>query len=209
LGALVGVAKCLLVMLIVIGVFGVVAWFNRVALFREAVDLWTVSDAVGPADAVAVLGGGLETRPVAAAEYYRKGIVQKVLLSNVRAPALSSDVLPSETELNRRVLISLGVPENAIELFGESLSSTYEEAAALRSWALRSHPRSLIVPTEYFSSRRVRWVLSRELADTGTQVQVPALDDPEYPRIEWWKNEKGFLVFQNEIIKFIYYRIKY
>jgi uncharacterized SAM-binding protein YcdF (DUF218 family) len=136
-------------------------------------------------------------------------LVQKVLLSNVHVSAGTSDIVPSETALDRSVLVKLGVPEEAIEVFGTDLSSTYEEAVALRAWSLRTHARSLIVPTEYFSSRRVRWIMVRELTSTGTQVQVPALDDPEYPRLEWWKNEKALIEFQNEVIKYIYYRVKY
>jgi hypothetical protein len=65
------------------------------------------------------------------------------------------------------------------------------------------------VPTEIFSSRRVRWVLNRELAGTGTQFEVPALEDPEYTSANWWKNEKGLVAFQNEVIKYVYYRIRY
>jgi len=202
-------AKCALMLLVVVSVISAVAWFDRRFFLRAAVDLWAVSDTVTPADVVAVLGGGLETRSFAAAEYYRRGLVKKVLLANVHVSAAASGIVPSETALNRSVLVKLGVPEEAIELFGTNLSSTYEEAVALRAWSLRTHARSLIVPTEYFASRRVRWVMERELTGTGTQVQVPALDDPEYPRTEWWKNDKGLLAFQNEVIKYIYYRVKY
>jgi len=207
--ACVWAAKCVMVLLVVVGVIIVFAWFDRRFVLRAAVDLWTVSDTVTPADAVAVLGGGLDTRPIAAAEYYKKGLVQKVLLSNVHVAKETSDVVPSETALNRSVLVKLGVPEEAIELFGTSLSSTYEEAVALRAWSLRSNARNLIVPTEYFSSRRVRWVMVHELTGTGTQIQVPALDDPEIPRTEWWKDDKGLVAFQHEVFKYIYYRIKY
>jgi hypothetical protein len=41
------------------------------------------------------------------------------------------------------------------------------------------------------------------------EVQVPALSDPEYSQSDWWKNEKAIVEFQNEIIKYVYYRIKY
>ena len=74
---------------------------------------------------------------------------------------------------------------------------------------MRTHARSVIVPTEEFSSRRVRWVVMRELAGTGIQVEVPALSDPEYNPSNWWKNEKGIVEFQNEVLKYAYYRLKY
>jgi len=193
--------------LLAFGGLGTAIWRYPTFFLREAVDLWTVSDEVGPADAVAVFGGGIETRPFAAAAYYKNGLVRKVLLSNVPISSTTAEILPSETDGNRKVLIKQGVPEDAIELFGVDLTSTYQETTALRAWALRNHARTVIVPTEYFSSRRVHWILNREFFGTGVSVLVPALDDPQYPRREWWKDPKAILNFQNEIIKYIYYRL--
>jgi hypothetical protein len=117
--------------------------------------------------------------------------------------------LPSHVELNRDVLIKLGVPENAIETFGTELSSTFEESMALRAWAERTHAMRIIVPTEVFSSRRVKWMLTRAMAGTATQVEVPALNSAEYTRDEWWRYEQGLIAFQNEVIKYFYYRVRY
>ncbi len=188
-------------------VFLLAIWLSRGVLFRIATDFWIVSntDTVSPADAVVVLGGGLRTRVVGAAEYYGRGAVQKILISNVRHG--KSETLAWETATTRSLLIELGVPSAAIELFGAALSSTYEEAVALREWALRTHAHRLIVPTEAFSSRRVRWVLERELAGTETQVQVPVLEHPAYSRSELSKN--AFTAFQLELMKYLYYRLRY
>ena len=101
------------------------------------------------------------------------------------------------------------IPEAAIETFGFGLKNTYEETIALREWAVRNHARSLIVPTEIFSTRRVRWILRHELSATVARVEVPALNDPLYESADWWKDEKGIVAFQNEIIKYLYYRLKY
>lgn len=117
--------------------------------------------------------------------------------------------MPSHVEINRRVLLRLGVPEEAIEAFGGASSSTAGEAAALRHWAERACVHSIIVPTEIFSSRRVRRVLEHAFAGSGIQVQVSALDAPEYTRADWWRHEQGFIVFPNDVINYIYYRFKY
>jgi uncharacterized SAM-binding protein YcdF (DUF218 family) len=189
---------------------GAAVWYGREALLRGAAQLWIVSDTIGDADAVVVLGGGMPTRPFAAAEYYRRGMVKKVLVSDARRDKTEMlGALPSHTALNRAVLLKLGVPEGAIETFGDELSNTYEEAVALREWAVKSHAGTIIVPTEIFPSRRIRWVLERELAGTVTKVEVPAWDEAEYTRSEWWRDERGVIAFQNEIIKYIYYRLKY
>jgi uncharacterized SAM-binding protein YcdF (DUF218 family) len=192
--------------------FGVVAlcasaWQHRVDLLTQAVDLWLVSDPVEPADAVAVLGGGLETRPFA--DYYRNGLVPKVLVSNNLPRAARAELFPSDPDVTQNLLVRLGVPETRIELVGTSLSNTFEEALALKDWALRNHAHRLIVPTEYFPSRRVHWIFQHEFAGTGIEVRVPALDDPEYPRNAWWRNEKGIVAFQNELVKYVYYRARY
>jgi uncharacterized SAM-binding protein YcdF (DUF218 family) len=203
-------AKCALAALLAIAAVCALGWFDRVPLLRGAAEWWVVSDPVGSADAVVIFGGGLGVRPFAAAEYYKRGLTKKILVSDVRLDnAELLGVVPSHTALNRKVLLKLGVPEEAIENLGSGLSNTYQEAVALREWALRTHARSVIVPTQAFSSRRVHWMVTRELSGTGTTAQVPALDDNEDNRSDWWNNDKSIIEFQNEVIKYIYYRIKY
>jgi len=107
------------------------------------------------------------------------------------------------------VLIKLGVPETDIETIGNALSSTFEEGQSLREWAIRNHPRRVIVPTEAFSSRRVRWTLTQALAGTGASVQIQMLDYPDDSYVTWWKTDKGLIAFQNEVMKYLYYRYRY
>ncbi len=187
----------------------VAAWVAPEPLLRWAADAWIVSDRVGPADAVAVFGGGLDDRPFAAAAYYGQGLVKKVLVSDVDpSPAESIGALPSHTAANRAVLIKLGVPEADIASFGRHLANTHDEVLALHDWALRTGARSIIVPTEIFSTRRVRWMLHVVFGDT-VAISVPALDPVKYRDDDWWKHEAGLLSFQNEIVKYLFYRFKY
>jgi len=198
-----------LAVLVLTFILGIAAWVNRQPLLRSAADLWIVSDQPATADAVAIFGGGLDSRPFAAAEYYKQGIVGKILVANTgssRAERLG--VLRSHADTNRRVLLKLGVPETAIETFGSGLSNTYEESLALREWATRAGARSIIVPTEIFPSRRVRWMLHRVFTE-GVTICVPALDAGDYRRDNWWLHEAGLISFQNEVIKYVYYRFKY
>ena len=192
-----------------IAALGGAVWLDRRPLLKSAADLWVVSDEIAPADAVAVLGGGIEDRPFAAADYYREGLVKKVVLSNVRiGPAENLGALPSQVEATRDILLKLGVPASAIETFGSDLSNTHEEALALRAWAERTGARTIIVPTEIFSARRVRWMLGRVFS-RDVYIRVPALDPPKYRCDDWWQHEEGVISFQNEIIKYVYYRIRY
>ena len=196
------------IVLVVVVVAGV--WLERAPLLRGAADLWIVSDPVTPADVVAVLGGGLELRPFIAAELYKKGLVTKVLISQI-PEAASSKIggIPGHSELNRMVLLKLGVPEAAIGTFGQANKNTKDEATALRDWADRQSVARIIIPTEIFAARRVRWIFDREFAGSSVHLEIPSFEPPSYTRAEWWKSEEGIVTFQNEVLKYFYYRLKY
>src|SRR5579872_1642731 len=77
LGALIGFVA-------VVTLLATLAWAGRHVALREIAALWIVSDTPVPVDAAAVFNGGLEYRPFAAAELYRRGLVSKIMVSNTR-----------------------------------------------------------------------------------------------------------------------------
>ena len=182
-------------------------WFGRESLLRGAAALWIISDPVSPADAIVVLGGNFHVRPAVAAEMYRRGLAGRILVS--QTPEMDSLAIPSDAELNRAALLKLGVPAAAIETFGTASANTRDEAVALRQWAERNAASVFIIPAEIFGARRVRWILHREFRGTLVDLTVPAFEPPEYSRQDWWKSENGLIAFQNEILKYAYYRFKY
>ena len=194
-------------------------WLARVQILRGAARAWVVSDPIAPADAIVVLGGGLETRPSAAGELYKNGLAKQILISDVRPPGPADMLKPiySHAEENRAVLLKLGIGSEAIVKFGTNLANTYEEARALARWAETNGIKSIIVPTEIFSSRRVRWIFNRELSSVGVRVEVLALNPREYNADNWWQDKspwhvrsrEGVSAFLNELIKYLYYRIRY
>jgi uncharacterized SAM-binding protein YcdF (DUF218 family) len=187
----------------------IVAWVERDAILREAAGLWIVSDLLESADAAVVLGGGLEDRPFAAAQYYRDGLVKRILVSHSHeGPAEQNGIVPSQAQASEDILLKLGVPADAIEVFGNDLRNTHDESLALHAWALANGVRSVLVPTEIFPSRRVAWIMHRELG-AAIDARVLAIDPPDYTRHNWWRNEDGVVGFQNEIIKYLYYRLIY
>jgi uncharacterized SAM-binding protein YcdF (DUF218 family) len=186
---------------------GAGTWCDRAALLQGAANLWVVSDPITPADAVVVLGGGYDVRPVVAADLYAKGLVHQVLISQVEddGPTKTNN----DTELNVKILRKLGVPDSAIGFFGKGSKNAWEEAVALKGWT-KLHPTSvLIVPVEVFFARRARWVFRREFSGTGIYVEVPSYDPPHaYSRVGWWKSG-GWSAFPEEVIKYVYYRLRY
>ena len=196
-------------MLLLIGL-GAGVWIARAPLLRGAADLWIVSDEVTRADAVVVLGGQINQRPFVAADLYRKGLVNKVLVSNnEEGQAAAIGAVRGDVEANRRVLLKLGVPESAIETFGRMNKNTRDEAIALREWVDRHGATTIIIPTEVFAARRARWMFQREFAGRGVRIEVPSYETRYYTKAEWWKTSDGLIAFQNEVIKYVYYRLHY
>jgi uncharacterized SAM-binding protein YcdF (DUF218 family) len=196
-------------------IFGIVstlgtAWLNRAVILRGAAEIWVISDPIENADAVAVLGGGVNTRPFAAADLYNAGKVKLVLVAAVK-PSRIEDLrlMPSNSELARSVLIKLGVAPQAIIAVGHDVSNTYEEARAVREWARNNGATKIIIVTEMFSSRRVRWIFDREFAMIGVKAIIYTVADPDYDFYRWWQDERGIIQFQNEALKYLYYRLRY
>src|SRR5262245_7299334 len=70
--------------------------------------------------------------------------------------------------------------------------------------------KSVIIPTELFPARRVRWIFRHEAAPAGVRIIVHAIIKPPGYGVEnWWEEESGPKDFKNEVIKFAYYRLKY
>jgi uncharacterized SAM-binding protein YcdF (DUF218 family) len=186
------------VAIVILTVAGLVGWLARESLLREAAALWIVSDPLTHADAIVVLGGNSQTRPPVAAELYRRGLANKVLVSH-----------PADFQLNRAALLKLGVPTSAIEAFGKANTNTREEAVALREWAERNAASVFVIPSEPFMARRVRWIFRREFSGRPVTIEVHPFDTPGYSSEGWWKTEQGSIAFQTEILKYVYYRWKY
>jgi uncharacterized SAM-binding protein YcdF (DUF218 family) len=182
-------------------------WLLREPVLSGAANLWIVSDPVSRANAIVVLGGGLETRPFVAAELWRRGLADKILISQPpEERAVSIGAMPSHSELNREILLKLGVPAGVIETFAVASKNTRGEAVALREWTEQNGASAFIIPSEIFPARRVRWIFRREFSGMAVRIEVPSVDPPGYTRWDWSKKEHAF---QNEVLKYIYYRLKY
>jgi uncharacterized SAM-binding protein YcdF (DUF218 family) len=137
-------------------------------------------------------------------------LVKKVLISQVKEDrAADIGAVLGHTESNRQVLLKLGVPASVIEIVGNANKNTREEALAVREWAERNGALDLIIPTEDFTTRRVRWIFRREFAGIASRIEVQEFEPSQYNTEEWWKTEQGLIAFQNEVLKYIYYRLKY
>ena len=176
----------------------------RAPLLAGAARMWIVDDALVQADAIAVLGGGAQFRTFAAARLYHAGVAPRIAFMDVGLGVEERErgqTVSGETRLLRAVLLSERVPEENIVLVGRGETSTAEEARALRDWAVKSGVKRLLIPTDYFHTRRVSWYFRKVFAGTGIETRVQAVPMGDYAPDNWWQTEDGVISFQNEVIK--------
>lgn len=186
------------------------AWVFRAPILRGAARAWIVNEPPAHADAVVVLGGGIYTRPFEAARLYASGFAKKILIMDVK-PTSTDELgftLP-EPELTKLILTRKGVPTDAVQVLGTNVTSTHEEALAVADWVKKTGAEKILITTDLFPTRRVRWIFRKTLKPTGAQVWVEAHNMPSYSASNWWQCEEGLITFQNEVVKFAYYFVKY
>jgi uncharacterized SAM-binding protein YcdF (DUF218 family) len=182
----------------------------RAPLLTGLAQAWAVNDPVAHADAIVVLGGGLENRPFAAAKLYHDGVAPRILYMNVApAPVQTLGIIPPEADQTRRLLLSNHVPETALTAIGNNVTSTFDEARAVRDWVEQNDAGLIIITTDLLHTRRSRWIFTKTLRGTKTEIHMIPVDPISYKVNDWWKHEEGVVAFQNELIKYLYYRIEY
>src|ERR1035438_6121553 len=182
----------------------------RAPLFRAVTTAWIVNEPLSKADVIVVLGGGPDTRPFEAARLFHLGLAPKILLMNPRpSPSVQLGLYPSEPDIARGIFTHSNIPAANIVVISETVTNSYDEAIALRNWAKTNRVKSAIIPTDIFHTRRVRWLYGKQLKATGIRVEIEAVPVHQYSADDWWRHEEGIIAFQNEVLKYAYYRVKY
>ena len=141
-------------------------WFSKV--WRG---LLVIESPISQADAILVLGGESQARPVTAARLYREGVASKVFIIGT-----------GDHETNRRALLSGGVPENRITIERES-KSTLENAEFAKPLLEAAGVRRVLLVTSSFHARR---------ALATFQQRIPGIEfGVTTSRIGWWDTPPG------------------
>lgn len=169
------------------------------------------------ADALAVLSGAgdYEERTRRAAALWREGRAPKIILTDdglrggwsVEHQRNLFFVERAAEELRRA-----GVPAECIEVVpGVRVTSTYDEALALRDHARARGLKSLLVVTSSYHSRRALWTLRRVFRGGGTEVGLDAAPPgPLSPTpATWWCQARGWRAVALEYPKQVYYWLRY
>ncbi len=172
-----------------------------------------VSAPLERADVVVVLSGSstFVERTHLASELYATGRFQRIVLTNDNQKGGWSESLqrnPYFQERARWELERLGVPSSAIETIATPVTSTYDEAVALKSFAAAHGFHSILLVTSAYHSRRALKTFQHLMAGTdiicGVASPPPGWQTP--PPATWLFSVQGWRMVPLEYLKIIYYR---
>lgn len=187
-------------------------WIARDRILAAAGAFLVDSDAAQRAGVILLLNGDLDTRPAAAAGLWKQRLAPRIAIARSESSrAVEMGLVPNVTDLALEILEREGVPREAIDEipFPGGVTSTRDEARAVRAWLTRNPVPSILIVTNAIHTRRARWIFDRELGGAGVRVLLFAVPDRRYSVERWWDNEHGFLGVYNEYLKLVYYRLRY
>lgn len=169
-------------------------------------------DPLQQADAILMLGGARAERCLEAYELFKAGYAPVIVLSPGRfehAEQLLRDRglrLPREVDLQRDVLLQLGVPADRTFMLSVAVDNTAQEAEALHDLVRARGWRRVIVVTSKYHTRRSRFGFRREFAGSGVEIIVRSSRfDPSDPA-HWWRTRPDVRFVLEEWAKLIAYR---
>jgi uncharacterized SAM-binding protein YcdF (DUF218 family) len=184
-------ALALLLLLVVVGV----------VVFRN-VGRWLVrEDALGKADVIVVLSGGLPFRAQAAAEVFKSGYAPAVWVSRPLGPREELAALGiqfvGEEDYDRKILLQQGVPDAAIRIFPDTIVNTQDEVEEISREMRRDRMQTVIIVTSPQHTRRVRALWRKLVGDEPRVIVRAAWDDP-FDADHWWRTTADVLAVVRE-----------
>jgi uncharacterized SAM-binding protein YcdF (DUF218 family) len=175
-------------------------------------DYLIIDDRLQPADILFLLNSEVDTRPFHAAELYKQGLAPVVVIARSEDNSIVDlGLVPNDTDISVGVMEKLGVPPGKIIVLPAEggVTSTFDEAAALRQYAEANRVHRIILVTSAFHTRRARWIFEKTLAGLPVTLEMAAVPYIGFDQTDWWKSEGGLITLNNEYIKLFYYLFKY
>ena len=157
-----------------------------------------------------VLGGNSYERGLAATDLFKEFPQQKFTTTGGNYPyqILCLDTTMLECELTRHFMLSQGVPAEQVDTLS-SAHSTMDESNEILSWCKENNTKHITVISSAFHMRRVRMVFEDKFDEAGIRINFHGAAPIEYTELNWWQNEEGLIMTNNELVKLFYYFIKY
>jgi len=194
-------------------VFGALSITGCLLVFFNLGTYLSAEDPLRKADAIFVFAGTRAERPLEAFDLYREGWAPRVVVTRAVAEQAMSIVerrgvrVESDLELNRAILLQLGLPPAALIVPERIHDNTAEEAQTLRELAVRNHWHTVILVSSKYHLRRAWLACRRQLRGTGVQlIRRGSRYDSSTPE-HWWRRRADIRFLMQEVPKLIAYAI--
>lgn len=156
------------------------------------------ADPLQKSNAIVVLSGGDEYRLPEAVHLYMDGLATRLILTNTGSTLPEGGRYLTEVRLEA---VALGIPQNDILTTERLVSSTRDEALAVRETLAKYDLQSIIVVTDPFHARRTRLIFAEEFEGSGLQVRVYPVQGHWYRSNSWMFSVRGWRITLTESIK--------
>lgn len=163
--------------------------------------LLVVSDPIRKADALVVLAGDENERIAHSAELFHQGNAEWFVLTDMRLDRPDSE--GAYSAIVRRKAIRAGIPEAQILIPPQTVATTYEEAMALRTFAVERRFHSLIIVTSPYHARRAQWILNQAFRGTEIILLVTPISNHGYQPETWWQSRESRELTAMEYLKLV------
>jgi uncharacterized SAM-binding protein YcdF (DUF218 family) len=188
----------------------ITVWWFRFDILRGIGDYLDDSEQAQPAQRIFVLGGGAYDRGHQAARLWYKGFAPKIICTGnyISGTVKSLDLTYTEAQLTQMRIWSFDIDSILVEAINVG-TSTMEESDFILEYCLQNRLDKIILVSDKFHTHRIKNVFEEKFADADIQVIYSGAPSSRYKESEWWREEAGLIMVNNEYIKLGYYWWKY
>ena len=161
------------------------------------------------ADAMVLLMGSIPDRVLQAADLYKSGLANKLIIVHENMDAYRElqargATIISTTQQCRDASVALGIPADSIILLPGDAQSTQDEAVLVREY-IRAHPSidTLTLVSSSDHTRRATIIFIKAFKKQGMPVVVYCSPSKytNYTGVGWWKTKEGIQTVLMEFLK--------
>jgi uncharacterized SAM-binding protein YcdF (DUF218 family) len=182
----------------------------RRPLMRSVGNYLIDEDQLRKADAIFVLSGNPGDRAKEAAKLFTSGFAPMIICTGESVPTLFEviNVKMDEATLSEIALKKEKVDSNKIEVIHEG-TSTREESHVILRYCKQNGLKKIIVVSDKFHTNRINYAFRSIFEKGGIEVILRGAPSSGYKEDNWWAEEAGLLMVNNEYVKLFYYYIHY
>ncbi len=181
-------------------------WIFRISILKGLGNYLDKSEDPVPVQRIFVLGGGNFDRGFKAARLWYQGYAPQIICtgSYISGTVRSLGLEYTEAELTRMRVLSLDIDSSLVYALSMG-SSTMEESDIILDYCLINNWNKIIIVSDKFHSHRIRNVFIEKFSHAGIETIIIGAPSSRYKEFEWWREEAGLIMVNNEYIKHLYY----